>query len=47
MPISVEDAGKNQLQPGQESMGGCSSGVTLFSAKKSLTETGRCAGALS
>jgi hypothetical protein len=36
---------KNQLQPGQESM--CSSGVTLFFAKKSFTKIDWCAGALS
>ena len=37
MLILVEETGKNQLQPGQESMGVCSSVVILFSAKKTLT----------
>jgi hypothetical protein len=46
MLILVEGTGKNQMQPGQESTG-CSSVVTLFLAKKSMTKTDRCAGALS
>jgi hypothetical protein len=44
MLISKEETGKNQLEPGYS---GSSSFVTLFFAKKSLTETDRCAGALS
>ena len=47
MLISVEGTGKNQLQPSQESTGGCSNAVTLLFGKKSLTKTDRCAGALS
>jgi hypothetical protein len=35
--ISVEGTGKNQMEPGQ--YGGCSSIVTLFFTKKSLTKT--------
>ena len=46
MLVSVDGTGQNQLQPGQEH-GGCSSDVTLFFAKKSLTKTDRCAEALS
>ena len=44
---SLEGTGKNQVQPCQESMGGCSSVATLFFAKKSLNKIDRCAGALS
>jgi len=47
MLISVEGTAKHQLQPGQESTEGCSSVVTLFLAKKSMTKTDRCVGALS
>jgi len=47
MLISVEGRGKNQLESVQDSMWECSSAVTLFFAKKSLTKTDRCAGALS
>ena len=45
MLISVERTGKNQLELDQD--GGNYSAVTLFFAKKSLTETDWCAGALS
>jgi hypothetical protein len=38
MLISVEGTGKNQLQQGQESMGGCYSAATLLFAKKSLNK---------
>ena len=47
MLISLEGTGKNRLEPDHESMGKCSSVVTLFFSKKSLTKTDRCAGALS
>jgi len=47
MLISIEGTGKNKLQPGQESMGGCCIVVTLISPKKSLNKTDWCAGALS
>jgi len=46
MLISVEETGKNQLETGQESMGG-STVLSLCFAKKSLTKTDRCAGAFS
>jgi hypothetical protein len=46
MPISVEGPGKNQLDPCQEGMGSLSI-VILFFAEKILTNTDRCAGALS
>jgi hypothetical protein len=39
--------GKNQLEGRSGEYGGCSSAVTLFFAKESLTKNGRCAGALS
>jgi hypothetical protein len=35
MLISIEETGKNQLEPGYK---GCSNFVTLFFAKKSLTK---------
>jgi len=38
--ISVEEAGKTQLEPGQEH-GGFTSVVTLFFAKKYLKKTDR------
>jgi hypothetical protein len=44
--ISVEGAGKNRLEPGQERRG-CFSVVTLLFAKKSLTKTDGLAGAVS
>jgi hypothetical protein len=47
MLISVEGTDKNELQSGQESMGHAPGTVTLFSAKKFLTKTDWCAGALS
>jgi hypothetical protein len=40
-------AGKNQLKPIQEYMGGHSSFVRLLFGKKSLTKTDWCTGALS
>jgi hypothetical protein len=42
MLISVEGTGKNQLEPGQGTIGDV---VTMFFAKKSLIKTDRCAGA--
>jgi hypothetical protein len=47
MLISVEGTGKNQLEPGQESMGDASVLSNSFFAKKTLNKTDRCAGALS
>jgi hypothetical protein len=41
MLISVEELGKNQMEPSQDSMG-----IVTFFAKKCLTKTDRCAGAL-
>jgi hypothetical protein len=46
MVIPFEGTGKNQQKLGQE-YGGCSSVVTLFFAKKSLTKTDWCVAALS
>jgi hypothetical protein len=40
-------AGKNQLKPIQEYMGGHSNVVKLFFGKKSLTKIDRCGGAFS
>ena len=47
MLISVEGRDKIELQSGQESMGHAPGTVTLFFAKKFLTKTDWCAGALS
>jgi hypothetical protein len=47
MLISVQGTEKNELQSGQESMGHTPGTVTLFFAKKFLTKTDWCAGALS
>jgi len=47
MLIAMEGTGKNQLEPGQESMAGCPVFVTSFFATKSMAKTGRYAGALS
>ena len=44
--ISIEGTGETHIEPGQERVGVCPSVVTLFT-KKYLTETDRCAGALS
>jgi hypothetical protein len=44
VPISMEETGKNHLEPGYR---GCSSFVTLFFSMESLTKTDRCAVALS
>jgi len=46
MLISVEGTDKNQLEPGEESMGG-STVLSLYFANKSLAKTDRCHGALS
>jgi len=46
MLVSLERTGKNQLEPGQESMGD-STVLSLCFAKKSLAKTDRWAGALS
>jgi len=45
--ISNEGTGKNQLQPGKESMGDATVFSDCFSAKKSLNNPDRCVGALS
>jgi len=45
MLISVKGAGENELEPDQESMGDIS--VLSHFAKKSMTKTDRCTGALS
>jgi len=46
MLISVEETGKNQPEPGQESIGDAPVFVTFFS-KATLTKTDRCVGTLS
>jgi len=46
MLFSVQETGKNQQQPAPD-IWGMSSVVTLFFAKKFLTKTDWCAGALS
>jgi hypothetical protein len=45
--IPLEGTGKNRLEPGQESIGKCSSVVTIFFSNMSLINTDRCAEALS
>ena len=47
MLVLVEGIGKLRLETRPGECGECSSFVTLFFAKKSLTKTDRCAGALS
>ena len=48
MLISVKGTGKSQLQPGQQYMEDVHVlSITLFPAKKPLTKTDWCAGALS
>ena len=39
MLISVKGTSKNQLQPGEESMGGCTNDVQLFFPTKSLNKS--------